>query len=77
VAPVTGGGDVSPRHKWKLDETGEVDDLAYDVGYCNGPVCEVCGFGGCEHCDPDIHEDDSCTVRDVTASEPPRQLGSS
>jgi hypothetical protein len=69
---------VSPVHKWKLyPTTGEVDIFGYEVGHCNGPVCEVCHFGGCHHCDPDIYEDDGCTVLDVSASEPPRELGTS
>lgn len=36
-------------HVWR--KYGEyVDIFGYDIGFHNGPVCEVCGYGFCHHC---------------------------
>lgn len=40
----------SKKHLWRLDEKGEIDIFAMDYGYCNGPVCRVCGHSFCVHC---------------------------
>ncbi len=50
------------KHKWKRDKNGEVDDWAWDAGYCNGVVCEVCGDSYCVYCDPDYDELEDCEV---------------
>ena len=38
------------EHSWARKENGEIDDYAFSVGYCNGPVCERCGASYCVHC---------------------------
>jgi len=51
------------KHRWIKDpyDDGEVDVFAYEVGdYHNGPRCSICDFGGCEHCNPKVFDDDSC-----------------
>ena len=50
------------KHKWKVYKNGEVDDWAWDAGYCNGVVCEVCGNSYCVYCDPDYDELEDCEV---------------
>ena len=42
-------GKGSKGHKWKKKD-GRIDIFAYEDGYCNGPVCSVCGYGFCHHC---------------------------
>lgn len=39
------------EHTWR-EEDSRIDRFAYDAGYHNGPVCVVCGFYYCVHCDP-------------------------
>ena len=46
-------------HVWKKDEDGNVDSLAMDVEFHNGPVCVNCGYSFCEHCDS--HELKPCS----------------
>jgi len=41
-------------HKLRHDEDGEVDIFVMDVGYCNGPGCELCGESWCHHCQDKI-----------------------
>lgn len=41
-----------PEHDWRREEDGTVDRFAYEVSYCNGPVCERCGWSFCTHCNP-------------------------
>lgn len=50
-----------PKHQWQRDEDGEIDTLAWDHNYCNGPVCERCGDIVCVHCNPD-YDDEECIV---------------
>jgi hypothetical protein len=38
-------------HVW-LEIDGVVDQFAYEKGKCNGPVCTVCGYSPCWHCEP-------------------------
>ena len=47
-------------HTWRKNERGEIDIMAYNVGFHNGPVCEKCGYGFCHHCDE--IPDEECTV---------------
>jgi hypothetical protein len=53
-------------HKWFKNEDGNVDIWRVDVGFHNGPKCELCGYSFCEHCKKweDIPE---CTVKDIEA----------
>lgn len=48
------------KHKWKLDEMGEIDNFAFEYEYHNGPVCERCGFTLCMYCQPEGWDDESC-----------------
>jgi len=49
------------KHQWKKNERGEVDVLAFEYDdYHNGPRCELCGFGECELCHPEVWDDTSC-----------------
>lgn len=48
------------RHKWKKDEYGKIDDLAWKYKFCNGVVCERCGESVCVHCNPDYDKLDDC-----------------
>ena len=48
------------KHKWRKDENGEIDDFAFDYGYHNGVVCEICGEAVCVHCNPDWEKLDDC-----------------
>ena len=48
------------RHQWRLNESGEIDTFAYEFHTHNGPVCRLCGFWFCEHCEPECYDDDDC-----------------
>ena len=38
-------------HGWIRDEDGEINIFSYSRGYShNGPMCKVCGYGFCHHC---------------------------
>ena len=38
-------------HVWKLTDEGEIDILAYyPYDPHNGPLCIICGYGFCHHC---------------------------
>lgn len=39
-----------PEHLWSRDEDGKIDICAFEVGYCNGPVCTRCYHSECVHC---------------------------
>lgn len=47
-------------HTWKKEEDGEIDEFAFMGEICNGPVCEVCGYSFCKHCNPDGYKDTNC-----------------
>lgn len=48
------------KHKWRKDKNGEIDDFAFDYGYHNGVVCEICGETVCVHCNPDYDKLEDC-----------------
>lgn len=48
------------KHKCRKDKNGEIDDFAFDYGYHNGVVCEICGEAVCVHCNPDYDKLDNC-----------------
>lgn len=48
------------HHSWIKDDDGEIDTFAMSYEYCNGPVCEFCGYSFCEHCNPDGYNDTNC-----------------
>lgn len=53
--------DTYPEHKWKLED-GEIDLYAFEVDYCNGPICERCHYSFCVNCNPDGFNAKDCVV---------------
>lgn len=53
------------KHRWRLNEDGEVDMFASEEGFHNGPFCEECWEAPCEHCAPGWADLDDCTGRFV------------
>lgn len=53
VAARVFGADLSiaPAHTWELNEAGEIDVVAWDSDYHNGPSCTRCGYSFCIHCE--------------------------
>lgn len=39
-------------HTWKEDEYGDIDIMAHEGGFHNGPECTKCGYNPCWHCEP-------------------------
>lgn len=37
-------------HVWRRDSDGSLDIFGYDWDNHNGPICVVCGYGFCHHC---------------------------
>lgn len=61
VAPVIHGVWVATRkHYWRTDKHGSIDETAWDHEIHNGPVCKICGFAPCVHCNPIWAEEESC-----------------
>lgn len=57
VTPVAHGRWVhTDKHLWYKNEDGSIDEWRLDVGFHNGPECEVCGECFCMHCHPDYTE---------------------
>lgn len=52
------------KHSWKMDGS-EIDVFAIDSDIHNGPRCVVCGFGECEHCNPEVYNDESCAYEEA------------
>lgn len=50
------------QHSYIKDENGEIDEFAFEMGYCNGPICEICGYSFCKHCEPNGYDDKECVV---------------
>lgn len=49
------------KHQWKKQEDGSIDIFAFEYGdYHNGPCCELCEFGDCQHCNSKVWDDMSC-----------------
>ena len=55
------------EHMWRKFE-GSIDEYAWESGYHNGPVCELCGEHTCINCNPDW-EKDECAVESYRCSE--------
>ena len=54
VAPVRHGRWAhTKKHLWYKNKDGSVDEWRLDVGFHNGPECQVCGKAVCMHCHPD------------------------
>ena len=41
------------HHDWQRTEDGSIDDMAFDVDFHNGPMCQRCGYSFCIHCEDD------------------------
>lgn len=52
AAPVAHGEWIEVHeHIWRMDD-GEIDEWAWESGFHNGAICEVCGYRPCVHCEP-------------------------
>ena len=51
-----------PEHDWERDKNGDIDYLAYDGDYHNGPACARCNYAFCIHCDPDGWNKEPCII---------------
>lgn len=38
------------KHYWKRNLSGEIDEMAWDYEFCNGPSCMICYKTFCVHC---------------------------
>lgn len=48
------------KHRWRKDDDGEIDTLAFESDRHNGVICDACGETLCIFCDPDYMERDDC-----------------
>lgn len=49
---------TNPRgHVWQLDSRGDVDIFGVEANNHNGPLCTVCGYGFCHHCQSEADHD--------------------
>lgn len=55
------------EHMWYTFEAS-IDEFAWESGYHNGPVCELCGERICIHCNPDW-EKSECKEESYRCSE--------
>jgi hypothetical protein len=51
-----------PRHRWAVDEDGDVDTLAWEYAHHHGPACLVCNATPCVNCEPAWEALDDCTI---------------
>lgn len=58
----------SRKHLWYKDKNGEIDMWRLDIGFHNGPECQVCHASFCEHCTPNF-DDEECDVGHYYCSE--------
>lgn len=49
------------KHLWYRDKAGEIDMWCLDIGFHNGPECQICGEAFCEHCHKDW-ADKECSI---------------
>ena len=69
VEPVRHGRWIySRKHLWYKDKNGEIDMWRLDIGFHNGPECQVCHASFCEHCTPNF-DDEECDVGHYYCSE--------
>ena len=45
------------EHDWQKDDDGSIDNWAFSLGYCNGPMCQRCHHFFCEHCSKDYEKE--------------------
>ena len=48
------------RHKWIRNESGAVDEYAWDDEHHAGVACEICGKTVCVYCNPDYDQLTDC-----------------
>lgn len=51
-----------PEHDWERDEDGNIDELAMNFDYHNGPACARCNYSFCIHCYPDGWNKRPCII---------------
>lgn len=69
VEPVRRGRWIySRKHLWYKNKNGEIDMWRLDIGFHNGPECQVCHAAFCEHCTPNF-DDEECDVGHYYCSE--------
>ena len=69
VEPVRRGRWIySRKHLWYKNKNGEIDMWRLDIGFHNGPECQVCHASFCEHCTPNF-DDEECDVGHYYCSE--------
>jgi len=62
--------EVGMRHTWAKTNNGEVEE--FQVGeedYHTGPICSICGFSFCIHCNEDGWNDNTCHVPKITGTD--------
>ena len=69
VAPVRHGRWIhSRKHLWYKNKNGEIDMWRLNIGFHNGPECQVCHASFCQHCTPNF-DDEECYVGHYYCSE--------
>lgn len=69
VEPVRHGRWIhSRKHLWYKNENGGIDMWRLDIGFHNGPECQVCHASFCQHCTPNF-DDEECDVGHYYCSE--------
>ena len=53
-----------PEHDWYRTASGEIDDMAFEYEYHNGPACKRCHYSFCIHCGDGSLDDGPCVVED-------------
>lgn len=48
---------VEGGHAFITNDDGTIDHWQYEGGFHNGPRCENCKVSWCEHCEPEIYEE--------------------
>lgn len=48
------------KHRWARNEDGSIDEWAFEEGYCNGVVCEICFKRVCVMCNPNYDKLEDC-----------------
>lgn len=59
-----------PEHDWYRTASGEIDDMAFEYEYHNGPACKRCHYSFCIHCKDGSLDDGPCIVEDEEYSCP-------
>ena len=51
-----------PEHDWKKDRNGEIDEMAMEYEYHNGPVCSRCWHTFCVSCETYEENNGPCVI---------------